>query len=553
MVNGDVITSSKVLQSALIYIYIHYIVIFRLENEIMKGETILCISAFFTFWGDRMWQFAIGIFLVKLTPGSLQLVATYGLVLSVIAIIFSPMVGDWIDRNRRKYVIRILLLIQNLLVVVCAVIIYLCMYYSHRGDLQLLFQALIIFVGSMANLASQGEKIAIGKDWIVVVCKGNNDLLATTNALLRRIDLTVAILAPLAVGFLMTLVSSLAGIIFICAWNILSLFVEYGLLLKVYHATPDLSTKEKTEELAMENVTTHDLSTKENTEEIAMENEPNVVTEADVNDVKVKRIASWNIVQRFKTVLLGWQIYYRQSVFLAGCSLAMLYLTVIGFSTVTTGFAYGEGLSEAYVSICFGLGSLFGVLGTILFPRIRGKIGLVKTGVVGFSVQILMLIVCGVSIWMPGSPSNLYNGIKYKPSPGGNETFFGNVTSSGENRASVDAKPERILTSIIVLMTGIILSRTGLWLSDLTITQLQQEYIAEKERGIVGGVQYSSNCLFDVGQFVLTIILPKPEQFGILILISICAIILGGVTYLVFVSRFSPSQSRQNTKLISDK
>jgi len=212
----------------------------------------------------------------------------------------------------------------------------------------------------------------------------------------------------------------------------------------------------------------------------------------------------------------------------------MLYLTVIGFSTITTGFAYGEGLSEAYVSICRGLGSLFGVLGTILFPRIRGRIGLVKTGIVGFSVEILMLFVCGVSIWMPGSPSNLY-------------------TSSGENRASVDAKPERILTSIIVLMTGIILSRVGLWLSDLTITQLQQEYVAENERGIVGGVQYSSNCLFNVGQFVLTIILPKPEQFGILILISICAIILGGVTYLVFVSRFSPSQSRQNTKLISDK
>ena len=403
--------------------------------------------------------------------------------------------------------------------------IYLCMYYSDESDMQFLFQALIIFVGSMANLASQGEKIAVGKDWIVVICKKNNELLATTNALIRRIDLTVAILAPLAVGFLMTLVSSLAGIIFICAWNIISLFFEYGLLLKVYKSTPDLSIKANIEESDKENGISYDAKNG---------GVKGVNDSAVADDVKAKipTVNNWNLVQRFKSVISGWQTYYRQSVFLAGCSLAMLYLTVIGFSTITTGFAYGEGLSEVYVSVCMGLGSLFGVFGTILFPRIRERVGLVKTGVVGFSLQLTMLILCGVSIWLPGSPSNLYNGTKNTPS--GNTT--NNVTSTGED--DVNGKPESILTSILVLMAGIILSRVGLWLSDLTVTQLQQEYVAETERGIVGGVQYSSNCLFDVAQFVLTIILPKPEEFGILILISICSVTLGGVIYLIFVSRF---------------
>ena len=481
----------------------------------MKTETLLCISSFFTFWGDRMWGFAIGIFLIKLTPGSLRLGATYGLVLSVIAIFFSPVVGGWIDRNRRLKVVQILLVVQNSLVVVCAVVIYLCLRYKSNDDVQLLLQALIILLGSAANLASQGQKIAVGKDWLVVVCKKDKDLLAHINALFRRIDLTVAILGPLAVGALMSGVSLLSGIILICVWNIMSLFFEYGFLYKAYKQTPELAEKKNLEH-----------------------------SEEDETPTPT----NWNLFLRLKSTISGWHIYYNQRVFLAGCSLAMVYLTVIGFSAITTGFAYQEGLSEFYLSICMGLGSLLGVLGTFIFPIIRRRIGLVKTGIVAFSLQLSMLVLCGISIWLPGSPSSMYTGPVYKIQRNsstllsntfvlaGNSTNITTTTTTSPN-ASVN-QGEKILTSVIVLMAGIILSRTGLWILDLTITQLQQEHVLESERGIVGGVQHASNCLFDVGQYVLTIALSHPDQFGFLILISIAAIFVGALIYLLFVTRF---------------
>ncbi|XP_066926043.1 ferroportin-like [Clytia hemisphaerica] len=512
----------------------------------MKAESYLCISAFFTFWGDRMWQFATGIFLIQLTPESLRLAATYGLCLSLIAIIFSPMIGDWVDRTARLEVIQLLLLIQNSLVVVCAITIYLCMRYK-TGNLQLFLQALIILLGSAANLASQGQKIAIGKDWIVVVCKQDKDLLAHTNALLRRIDLTVAILAPLVVGFLMSGISTLAGIIFICVWNVLSLFFEYGFLLKVYNLTPDLSVKNNTKKPKNNPDDDNHAAKTEDAKSNQVEEIQVAVTNAN------KETSSWNLIKRVQLVISGWHIYYRQTVFLAGCSLSMLYLTVIGFSAITTGFAYELGLSELYVSICMGLGSLFGVFGTLLFPKIRNRLGLVKSGIVGFLLQLSMLVFCVVSIWMPGSPSNLYNGKQFIISalPATNMTAL-NTTSGNHTgptlQPTVTPKPQRILTSIIFLMTGIILSRTGLWLSDLTITQLQQEYVSESERGIVGGVQYSSNCLLDLVHFLLTISLPKPDQFGILILISFCAIGCAGFIYLVFVSRFHSSVKQDANK-----
>ena len=48
-----------------------------------------------------MWHFAIGLYLVELTPGSLRLTAIYQLVSTLSIIVFGPLVGDWVDANPR--------------------------------------------------------------------------------------------------------------------------------------------------------------------------------------------------------------------------------------------------------------------------------------------------------------------------------------------------------------------------------------------------------------------------------------------------------------------
>ena len=59
-------------------------------------------SAFICFYqGDRMWAFAVGLYLVELTPGSLMLTAIYSLVVLLTLILFGPFVGDWVDKNPR--------------------------------------------------------------------------------------------------------------------------------------------------------------------------------------------------------------------------------------------------------------------------------------------------------------------------------------------------------------------------------------------------------------------------------------------------------------------
>lgn len=60
---------------------------------------------------------------------------------------------------------------------------------------------------------------------------------------MRRIDQVTNILAPLAVGQVMTLASNVVGCGFILGWNLVSLIVEFIFLSRVYRIVPALSVK----------------------------------------------------------------------------------------------------------------------------------------------------------------------------------------------------------------------------------------------------------------------------------------------------------------------
>jgi iron-regulated transporter 1 len=60
---------------------------------------------------------------------------------------------------------------------------------------------------------------------------------------MRRIDQVTNILAPLAVGQVMTLASNVIGCGFILGWNLVSLIVEFIFLSRVYRIVPALSVK----------------------------------------------------------------------------------------------------------------------------------------------------------------------------------------------------------------------------------------------------------------------------------------------------------------------
>ena len=99
----------------------------------------------------------------------------------------------------------------------------------------------VIVLSTIANLASVGLKITVEKDWIVLVAQDDEDRLAKLNATFRTIDLTCLVLTPMFAGFLFDFVSTVAAAMAIGGWNVVSVFVEYYFLKKIYDTFPDLA------------------------------------------------------------------------------------------------------------------------------------------------------------------------------------------------------------------------------------------------------------------------------------------------------------------------
>lgn len=74
----------------------------------------------------------------------------------------------------------------------------------------------------------------------------------------------------------------------------------------------------------------------------------------------------------------------------------------------------------------------------------------------------------------------------------------------------------------------------GLWSFDLTVTQLIQENVIESERGVINGVQNSMNYLLDLVHFIMVILAPNPEAFGLLVIISVSFVAMGHMMYFRF-------------------
>ena len=75
-------------------------------------------------WGDRIWDFSLGIFMNLLNPESLRLAAIQGFVINISVIFFGSAIGNWIDRNKRLLAAKIFLSIQNISVAIaCGILV----------------------------------------------------------------------------------------------------------------------------------------------------------------------------------------------------------------------------------------------------------------------------------------------------------------------------------------------------------------------------------------------------------------------------------------------
>ncbi|KAM6464237.1 ferroportin isoform 1-T1 [Liasis olivaceus] len=529
-------------------------------DYLTSAKVLLYFGHALSTWGDRMWHFAVSVFLVELYGNSLLLTAVYGLVVAGSVLLLGAIIGDWVDKNSRLKVAQTSLIVQNASVILCGILLMIVFLFKtqllnlYQGWLLTLCYILVITIANIANLASTATAITIQRDWVVVVAGDNRSRLADMNATIRRIDQLTNILAPMAVGQIMTFGSPVIGCGFISGWNLISMCIEYTLLLKVYRKTPALAHKagSKVEESELKQLNVQKDGELKATEGVQLIHKKEVT----VSEPEQEHVSCLSrMTEPFSTFRDGWVSYYNQSVFLAGLALAFLYMTVLGFDCITTGYAYTQGLSGSTLSLLMGASALAGILGTVAFTWLRNKCGLIRTGVISGVAQLSSLVLCVISVFTPGSPLDLtispfidISARLFESSPLPTMAPDGDLLKmpfTTEMPALVNATssdpglaPSPVsLISVILLFAGVIAARVGLWSFDLTVTQLLQENVIESERGIINGVQNSMNYLLDLLHFIMVILAPNPEAFGLLVLISVSFVAMGHIMYFRFAHK----------------
>ncbi|XP_042865052.1 solute carrier family 40 member 1-like [Penaeus japonicus] len=508
-------------------------------------------SHFLSSWGDRMWMFAGGLFLLEVTPGSLRLAAVYGAALAVTVILCGAPVGRWVDTNSRLRTAQISLSVQNLMVCICAALLVVITTQRHYftawdGWSLVLAEAGVIFSACLAQIGTLGCKLAIEKDWIIVICGRDKTTLAKMNSVLRTVDLSTEVLAPVIVGTVMTAFGLAAGGIVIAAWNVGSLLVEYGLLHHLYNSSPELQKPKNVSDSAIE---------------VGKDGEAN-----DNENPEKKRKKRHIFIQRIISAWGAWKAYMSHPVRDAGLGLAFLFMTVLAFDNYSRAFVYESGVSETVLGILTAVASMSGILGSLAFPFLRKRVGISKTGLVGFGFETVCLSLCVASVFVPGSPFDASALLSNSGTTEGNNSteapsyLIYNISTLSDgtnislaeengtvaldvplnpssNESNPESKEEIVYTSVILLLTGIITSRFGLWLADLTVTQILQEGVEEGQRGAINGVQSSLNQSFDLLRSILIIILPIRATFGFLIILSFIFVSIAWILFAVYARR----------------
>uniref|UniRef100_M8BPY8 Solute carrier family 40 member n=1 Tax=Aegilops tauschii TaxID=37682 RepID=M8BPY8_AEGTA len=189
----------------------------------------------------RMWEFSVGLYMIRVWPGSLLFAAVYGVVESA----FGPMVGTLVDSLTYLQVLGLWLLVQSLSFIVAGISVTVLLVYDDLKVTSLpVFVALVVVTnvsGALAALSTLAGTILIEREWVVVMCGGHPPAVLTrTNSAIRRIDLSCKLLAPVLSGFLISFVSAQASAVALALWNVASVWLVYWLFVSVYNGVPAL-------------------------------------------------------------------------------------------------------------------------------------------------------------------------------------------------------------------------------------------------------------------------------------------------------------------------
>lgn len=415
-------------------------------------------SRFLTHSGDQAWDFAVPLALIGIFPAQIDVVSFYYLVVRFCHMLLVTRLGRLMDRWHRLTAIKLGIGIQTLGVIVATAAILSLSRVHPAGSMwapaAFVSYVVVIVAGLASSLGSTMMDIAVSQDWIPTVIPRQD--LAKVNSHLKQIDLGTELGAPVVAGLLMAVTHEsmpLLGFLLIALWNVISFFPEYQLLRGVFR------------------------------------------TEAQLAD-KVVVVAPQRKRSPWQNIAGGWRDFMAQPAALSMTAYALLWVTVLSpHGVLLTAWMKAEwGLSEAWIGLCRGLGAVFGLGATVIFPQVLRRMGLVSGSRALIVFEAACLLVAGAFFYL------------------------------GKGYA-------------VLFLAMILLSRVGLYGFTLGETEIRQVTIPQPVRGQVNGFASALTSLATLGVYGAGSLLKSTADFGILVYGSIAFVCLGALTFSIWSIR----------------
>ncbi|GAA6020003.1 hypothetical protein JCM8202_004950 [Rhodotorula sphaerocarpa] len=458
-------------------------------------------------WGQGCYGFASYLFLIRLFPNTTLQPSIFGFFTTGTAIVLSGSVGHLVDVVPRLRFVRGAIIAQKLTVGVSYTIFLIAFLRfgpefalgPHKAALTGLF-VLIVLLSMTLNLATIGISVAVERDWVTTIAKGDGATLTRLNTYLRRVDLLSKLVAPLFVSLLTTAASYTFACAFLLGFAAGSMVFEFIWIDIVYRRLPVLALNPRP--------TQADPAAKADTESIKSR-EPTTTPQTTAighSSEKVSALAIWSnrLRLRLRGEAQNWRTFAAHPIFFSSLSISLLYLTVLSFDGSMVAYLKSHNYPDPFVAGMRGVGVVTGLMGTLVMPQLEKRIGLVRTGTWSVFSEVITLI-----------PAVL--------------AFFVAVPPAGQRGSPLNDA---------LLFTGMALSRIGLWSFDLAqLKELQQALDNHPNRNSIMALQFSLQNLLDLVKYVVTMILNKPSQFKWAVVISFCAVVMGAACYLVYAKK----------------
>lgn len=314
---------------------------------------------FFAAWGDRMWEFAVIVFLLEVFPGTLLPPSLFGLFENVAGIALGTSVGGFIDRTERLKSMRISIVGQNTVIWIVSAMFAMVLWNPSRWSMEIKYGLLacILVAGMVAKVSASMNKICVHKIWAVALGNGHKGHQSRINSQLRRVDLTCSILAPLAVGVLSSTIGSAITCMIIAGWSLVSTGIEWYLSNWFYHRVASLQGANRI------------LVSKKPAFPASKETETNCLTKQ----------------------LGNFRVFMKHRCFWASVPYCMLYISVLSFGGIMVSYLRTLGVDNMYLAIGRACAAFVAIGSTFAIPYMVEFFGLVETGVRAVWAQVLCL------------------------------------------------------------------------------------------------------------------------------------------------------------------